>query len=262
VLVTEFGAYQPRTFALKVARSRVKVAGPYSQAVSLPYNVSVASSDKQQSCGAFDAAGDSLPAEMLPADLSYSGIQFKLAPSGQCAPNAVAARGQEIALPARPLNRIYILAAADGDQNGTFRVGDRTIDLRIDDWGGFIGQWDTRIWQQRSEAVPARPGAPVQPPGMTPRMRTSMVYSGLSPAFIKRAPVAWFASHHHTVEGVNVPYRYSYLFAYSIDVPANAKTITLPNNDKIRILAITASDDDQRFSSAEPLYDMFERGDR
>ena len=81
-------------------------------------------------------------------------------------------------------------------------------------------------------------------------------------AFIKRTPVAWFASHHHTVEGVNIPYRYSYLFAYSIDVPANAKTITLPNNDKIRILAITASDEGQRFSSAEPLYDMFERGDR
>jgi alpha-mannosidase len=215
-----------------------------------------------KSCGAFDSTGNSLPAEMLPLDISYSGIQFELAPSGKCAPNAVVARGQEIALPARPIKRIYILAAADGEQNGTFRVGDNTVELGIDDWGGFIGQWDTRIWQQRSEAVPARPGAPVQPPGMTPRMRTSMVYSGLSPAFIKRTPVAWFASHHHTAEGVNVPYGYSYLFAYSIDVPANAKTVTLPNNDKIRILAITASDEDQRFSSAEPLYDVFERGDR
>jgi len=262
VLDTEFGPYQPRTFALKVARSRVKVAGPYSQAVNLPYNISVASVDNKKSCGTFDAAGNSLPAEMLPLDISYSGIQFKLAPSGKCAPNAVAAQGQEIALPTRPVKRIYILAAADGEQNGTFRVGDKIVDLRIDDWGGFIGQWDTRVWQQRSEAMPARPGAPVQPPGTTPRMRTSMVYSGLSPAFIKRAPVAWFASHHHTAEGVNVPYGYSYLFAYTLDVPANAKTVTLPNNDKIRILAITASDEGQRFSSAEPLYDVFERGDR
>jgi alpha-mannosidase len=199
---------------------------------------------------------------MLPLDISYSGIQFKLAPSGKCAPNAVAARGQEIALPASSINRIYILAAADGDQIGKFRIGDRTVDLRIDDWSGFIGQWDTRTWQQRSEAVQARPGAPVQLPGMTPRMRTSMVYAGVSPAFIKRAPVAWFASHHHTAEGVNVPYGYSYLFAYAIDVPANTKTVTLPNNDKIRILAITATDEGQWFGSAEPLYDVVERSGR
>ena len=73
-------------------------------------------------------------------------------------------------------------------------------------------------------------------------MRTDFEYAGLTPGFIKRAPVAWFASHQHTADGANVPYSYSYLYAYAIDLPAGAKTITLPNNDKIRVLAITVAD--------------------
>jgi hypothetical protein len=53
--------------------------------------------------------------------------------------------------------------------------------------------------------------------------------------------VAWFASHHLDEKGATVPYGYSYLFAHELDVPANAKTLTLPDNDRIRIMAVTAS---------------------
>jgi alpha-mannosidase len=86
-------------------------------------------------------------------------------------------------------------------------------------------------------------------------MRTVLEYTGLTPGFIKRAPVAWFASHHHTAEGENEPYSYSYLFAYSMDIPANATTLTLPGNDKIRILAITAAEESAEVRPAQPLYD-------
>ena len=82
---------------------------------------------------------------------------------------------------------------------------------------------------------------------------------GITPGFIKRAPLAWFASHHHTVAGTNEAYAYSYLFAYTIDVPANATTLTLPNNDQIRILAITGSNERDTVRAAQPLYDVFER---
>lgn len=68
-------------------------------------------------------------------------------------------------------------------------------------------------------------------------------FTGLKPGYIKRAPVAWFASHRHTAEGANEPYAYSYLFAYSIPLPEDARTVTLPDNNKIRIMAITVSDE-------------------
>jgi alpha-mannosidase len=83
-------------------------------------------------------------------------------------------------------------------------------------------------------------------------------YAGLTPGYIKRSPVAWFASHLHTARGANEPYSYSYLFAYAIDVPANAKSLTLPDNDKIRIMAVTAANDAGDLRPAQPLYDVIE----
>jgi alpha-mannosidase len=82
---------------------------------------------------------------------------------------------------------------------------------------------------------------------------------GITPGFIKRAPVAWFASHRHTADGSNEPYAYSYLFAYAIDLPANGGTVTLPNNDRIRILAMTVAREGQQVRPVQPLYDTLER---
>jgi alpha-mannosidase len=76
------------------------------------------------------------------------------------------------------------------------------------------------------------------------RTRTSLAFNGLTPGFVKRAPVAWFASHRRTAAGVNEPYQYSYLFAYVVDIPPGATTLTLPDNDKVRIVAITMSDEE------------------
>ena len=41
----------------------------------------------------------------------------------------------------------------------------------------------------------------------------------------------------------------------SIDVPVNAQTLTLPNNDKVRILAISAAEENPDITPAEPLFD-------
>jgi alpha-mannosidase len=42
---------------------------------------------------------------------------------------------------------------------------------------------------------------------------------------------------------------------YSIELPPAAKTITLPDNDKIRILAISVADENPVVKPAQPLYD-------
>jgi alpha-mannosidase len=136
-------------------------------------------------------------------------------------------------------------------------VGSREVELTIQDWTGYIGQWDNRIWTTRQEPMPPRPGAPANAP---PRMRTVSEMTGLTPGFIKRAPVAWFASHRHGTDGTNEPYAYSYLFAYAIDLPGDARTLTLPDNDRIRILAVTVADEPNRVEPARPLYDTLERG--
>jgi alpha-mannosidase len=266
-LVTDFGPYQPRTFALKLAPPRARLAAPQSQPVALNYDLSVASQDGTKSAPGFDSAGRSLSAEMLPAEIPYAGIGFRLAPAATGRPNAVVARGQTINLPPGRYTRLYLLAAsADGDQRATFRVGDRSFDLTIQDWGGFIGQWDDRVWNKKEVQIPARTPPPGTPPDIAlqlqrPRTRVDPYaeLASIRPGFIKRAPVAWFASHRHTADGVNEPYAYSYLFAYAVDLPANARTLTLPANERVRILAITVADESGQVRPAAPLHDTLER---
>lgn len=262
-LATSFTPYQPRSFELHLAApAQLGPDGVLTQAqVALTYDQAVATRDGEASNGGgFDAAGDAMPAEMLPATVDYEGVTFKLAPGGAGRNDAVTAKGQTITLPAGNFSRLYILAAADGDQTGTFQVGDRSTDLNIENWTGFIGQWDYRSWQDEQFPAPAyggrgRGGAAAA--NAAPRMRTVAVYAGLSPGYIKRAPLAWFASHHHTADGQNVDYSYSYLFAYTLDLPAGANTLTLPNNDKIRVLAMTVARAPSAFTPVQPLYDVY-----
>lgn len=264
-LVTDFGPYQLRTFALKLAPSRVKLSAPRSQPVEMPYDLPASSGHFTQttagvkSVGGFDGAGRSLPAEMLPGEISFAGVRFKLA---QGASNALAARGQTLKLPAGSFKRLYILAAsAGGDRRATFRVGERAFDLNVQDWGGFVGQWDARQWRAGERQVP--PGAS---PETAARIRSPYYrndpyaeMTGIKPGFIKPAPLAWFASHQHRADGLSEAYAYSYLFAYALDIPAGAKTLTLPGDDKVRILAVTVSDEDDAVRPAQPLFDWLER---
>ncbi len=275
-LRTTFGAFQPRTFAVSLAPPPARAVRPVSQAVALPYNQPVASPDGSVSAGHFDGNGRSLAAEMLPADLGYGAVRFQLAPTSGVKPNAVIPRGQTVSLPAGAFTRLYLLAAAttDADQKATFKIGETPIELSIQSWGGYVGQWDNRLWKPREEPTPppqAQPGPPPgappgppfgDPPGMPPRMRAAQEFAGLTPGFTKRAPIAWFASHRHGPDGANEPYSYSYLFAYAIDVPAGARSITFPVNERIRVMAITVSDEGPQMLPVQPLYDTLERAPR
>jgi alpha-mannosidase len=268
-ILTSFSPSQVRTFAFKLAPPTQRLTAPHSQPVKLDYDVSVATHEGKPAEGCFDCLlsdptapqGKALPAEMLPASIDYAGIKFDLAPVANGKPNAVSAHGQTINLPSGKFNRVYLLAAAaGGDQTETFRVSDKPVELTIQEWTGKIGQWDDRSWITRQQPIPSRPGSPSSLPGAPPRMRTIMEFAGkITPGFIKRDDVAWFASHIHDAGGNFEPYSYSYLFAYPSDLPPGATTLMLPDNPRIRILAITVSDETTQVKPAQPLYDTLER---
>lgn len=256
-LVTSFMAYQPRTFAVRLSGPRTTVAAAHSTPLTLQYDIATASNDGTQSHGGFDGKGNALPAEMLPAEIVFDGVQFRLAPAKTGAPNAVAAKGQTIDLPVGHYNRVYVLAAsADGDQKAEFQVGSKKVELNIQDWGGFIGQWDDRQWVAKEVSMPARPGRPARD-----RHDDYAEMTGIQPGYIKRATLAWYCSHHHDAAGANVPYAYSYLFAYVIDLPTGAKTVALPNNEKVRVLALSVADGNPEVEPAQPLYDTLSRSE-
>src|SRR5262249_16971197 len=138
------------------------------------------------------------------------------------------------------------------------------VDLKIQDWTGFIGQWNTRLWrneQERDWAISANhaawPPADLQQREQRPvAPRYPEDYVGLQPGYVKPASLGWYPYNQPTADGRNQPYQYSYLFAYPIEVSGSPKALRLPNNDKIRILAVSAVEENPRLTPAQPLFDM------
>ena len=276
VLQTSFTPYQPRTFALRLGAPPAQISGVASQPVTLQYDLAAASENDTKSTGGFNGKDDALPAEMLPAHLNFNGVDFHLAPAGAGKPNAVVSKGQRIELPTGDYNRIYILAAsATGDRRAIFHVGNHPVEITVQDWGGFIGQWDTRLWKPRPDWVMvgknqsrrvalrkdwavsanhatwdlADRGSPTWSPSYPED------YLGLRPGYIKRAPLVWYADHYHTPQGLNQPYAYSYLFAYAMNLPRGATTLTLPSDESVRILAISVAQEGPLVTPVQALYD-------
>jgi len=279
-LETSFTPYQPRTFALQLGASPLHESGVVSQPVALKYDLAAASEDDTKSTGGFDKQGNALPAEMLPTQMTVDDVNFQLAPGGAGKQDAVVAKGQVIELPAGDFNKVYVLAAsADGDQKAVFKVGEHPVNLTIEDWEGFIGQWDTRLWKPRPESVTRGGGRNRTPehqvalrkdwavsashatwdlnnsgsPDWSPKYPED--YLGLRAGYIKPATLAWYASHHHTPDGLNEPYAYSYLFVYAMDLPRGAKTLTLPDNANVRVMAVSTAKEEPGVVPMQPLHD-------
>ncbi|HEY3265376.1 MAG TPA: glycoside hydrolase family 38 C-terminal domain-containing protein [Armatimonadota bacterium] len=224
-LVTNLAQYGARAFALKVAPAPVKLTAPQSQSVAIPYDIQAASFPGKAASNSFDGAGHTIAADLLPTTIVSEGVSFKMGPAG--GKSALTARGQSIRLPKGSYNEVIVLAAAVyGDQIGAFQVDGRPVTLKVQDWSGFIGQWDDRIFSPEDAH-----GA---------RLLEGNIY-GLRPAFIKRDALAWVGEHRHNADGSNDTYAYSYLYKYSIPVASGAKALKLPNNPNIRVFAVTAA---------------------
>jgi alpha-mannosidase len=223
-------AYRPRAFALKLGRLTARIDPPANLPLALPFDTDVTSSGKGQHDGAFDIDGRTIPGDLLPAKLHSGGVPFTLGPARGESKNALSCAGQNLVLTSRSgvgRRRLYLIAAArGGDTPATFYIDGKPVARTIQDWGGFVGQWDTRLWE-----------------GKVPDTGSSWpnALTGITPGYIKRDPVAWYADHNRLADGTNDPYRFCYLFRYAIDLPAGAKTVTLPKNRDIRILAATVS---------------------
>jgi alpha-mannosidase len=210
-----------------------------SQVVPLKYDADVVSSRAQRNDGAMNAGGDAYSAEMFPKQIVREGVEFQLGSTVDGQQNALTAHGQSVALPAGKFNRVHLLAAADGDTASQIKIGAVAQPFNVPNWTGYIGQWDNRLWDNPTQTIDLSPS---QPP------------VGLVPGYIKRTPVAWFATHHNTLQG-DAYYNFSYLFELSYDLPAGTKSLKLPNNAKLRIFAVSVANEPGATPPAAPLYD-------
>lgn len=239
-LVTDVKGFGLRAFSVKLSPPKAASAAVKSTPIDLPYDVDAVSNNAKRDDGDLDGNGHTLPAEQLDASFVAGGVTFRVGPKEDGAKNAVIAAGQQLALP-EGVTRVYVLAAAiNGDAPVTFGIGDAKVAATVQNWGGYIGQWDNRLFEGEI-------------PELTYDIKNPMI--GLVPGYVKPAEVAWFASHRHNPSGDGY-YEYSYLFKYGFDVPAGAKTLTLPTENRVRVFAVTAvAQPHDAAVAAAPLFD-------
>lgn len=216
--------------------------------VQLPYNEDVMSFDRNRFDGImsevrgevkFDGVSHvikSYPAELIPDTILSEGIRFKMGNKEDTQNNVVSCKGQTIKLQAGNYNKLYILAAASEDVADYFSIGEKKVALNIQNWLGFIGQPYMRVLSADEKEVLA-----------------------VNDPFVKNSNIAWFASHHHNhYPSKNVAYQYSHMYKYEIDLPEGTTELTLPENNKIKVFAITvAQKESDDIKLLQPLKDEF-----
>ncbi len=110
--------------------------------LDLPWNLDGISDDAHRTDGAFDAAGHSLPSEVVPAEFVRDGVTFRTGPRKTGAANLMRCEGQTIELPKTDLRHLHLLVCAIGEKRAV-AFGDRTV--TVPDGTAFFGQWDSRI---------------------------------------------------------------------------------------------------------------------
>ena len=257
-IIVDLKAYQPRTLAVRLRPSSgSKPARPAAMPLNLPFNLDGISGDGRREDGDFDGKKQTLAAELLPGNLQLHGVPFEFGSGAPGALNVVVPGGQQIALPPG-YDRIYIIAAAvGGDIPATFRTAPKAGypealgDVIVREWEGPVGRWftplkDTRLF--REVYVPPMRGQSwtqdaIQSDlvvGVDPATGVLQGIDRIRPGFVKRDEIAWAGAHRH-FPGGNQPYIPSYLFVYAIDLPAGSAVLHLPDNDRLRILAMTAA---------------------
>jgi alpha-mannosidase len=234
-LLTGLAPFQPRAFALSPGAAPVRLEPPACLPLELVFDLDGISRDDDPSDGDFDGAGHALAGELLPVQVVREGIPFTIGPDGPGQANVLLCRGQTVRLPRGHYNRLYVLAAAvGGGRRAVFAVDGQTTSFWVQDYSEPIGQWDSRLVGNLFTEDPA----------------------AMTPAYINRAEVAWVGTHRHDRELGNEAYVLTYAFKHGTDLPATAREIVLPDDENIRLLAMTlARDENTQLIPAQPLYD-------
>lgn len=248
-LAFDITPYSPRSFAVRIGARKGSAASQAVEAmagtpITLPFDSDVFSTDAKRTDGRLDKDGRTMPAEQFPGTITSGGVAFALGDRAHGAKNAVACNGQSIALPDKGPGLVHLLVTATEDVNAAFTIGERTQSVMVPAWTGFIGQWEDRVWDKEASEDDHKADGRV---------------TGITTGFIKRTPLAWFATHrHHPAKG-NEAYRFSYIFRVRLERPAGAASLTLPKDPRVFVLAATATGGESgRLTPSAPLYDDFD----
>lgn len=200
----DLAPYGIKTFRIKLETPDKKGRENFKK-LDLKYNSKGFTKNESMRNVILQGSGCSLPAELCPQGFTAGGVSFKM-PDTQASSDVMVARGQTIDLP-KSMTKLYIAAASTlGDRDATFYLDGREKQIKIAAMTEHYGNWDM---------------------------------AGLNiKAAHKNAPIAFEFTHTHHPEG-DIPNGKAYFYLYELDI-RNAKTLTLPEDNRIIILAMTA----------------------
>ena len=188
--------------------------------MELPVNTKGLTTDEDMRNCILQGAGFSLPAELLPKVPTYKGITFKL-PQVSDGNDLLVARGETLELP-KGCTKLYFLAASTaGDRQAEFATDRRTKTLTIHSIAELPFLWDMAGLKQTAR--------------------------------IKDADIALEFTHCHHPEG-NIAAKKAWFYLYELDI-RGAKTLTLPEDNRLIIMAMTAVKKYANTTLATPLLD-------
>ena len=232
------GSFAPKTFAVRLATpdscvTSVSAATEAYAPVTLSYNADVMSLDANRADGAASTLSYLFPGELLPDTLHHDGVPFLIGPREAGKRNALICRGQEVDLPrldadagsdasdsessanADSVRLLHLLAFSlqPGGSELTITSGDETRTLRVGHVMGQVAELGT--WFSVSAFRPER--------------------------------VAFTATHSHEPSGrKDIAYKYMYLQHYTVALPRDATTFSLPSQTNVYVVAATLESCDGR----------------
>lgn len=172
--------------------------------IELPFDRIAITSNAFRSIGRMDRAWRSYAAEQMPDTLCHNGVKFVLGrPDFK---NALACKGQTLEIP-RGCAAVYLLAASsEGDRTALFSTDNGPFRATVPQWTGLFGQCTMK---------------------------------DLPAPFVKQGDIAYVGGHRHDPSGKDEVFERTYLFLIRIPVDG-ARSITLPDDEKIVVFAATA----------------------
>ncbi len=200
----DLAPYGIKTFRIKLETPDKKGRENFKK-LDLEYNSKGFTKNESMRNVILQGSGCSLPAELCPQGFTAGGVSFKM-PDTQASSDVMVARRQTIDLP-KSMTKLYIAAASTlGDRDATFYLDGREKQIKIAAMTEHYGNWDMAGLDIKAQH--------------------------------KNAPIAFEFTHTHHPEG-DIPNGKAYFYLYELDI-RNAKTLTLPEDNRIIILAMTA----------------------
>lgn len=236
-LTFDIGHYQPKTFAVKLAKPSLTAVETASTPVPLTYNADAMSNDDAKG-NALSALRYAYPAELLKGSMTVDGVPFSMGSSADGALNIIrCSTPQTITLDRKTgQDKLYLLMAsydADGSK-ATITVGDTRTDINVPYFSGYAGQPMTAFNL-----------------GQQYRMDN----------------IAYIASHAHNIsERSNDVARNLYIYKYCVQLPEGVGEVSISCDDRaLMIFAATLSDnkadDIRELTKVNTLIEYNELGD-